>query len=419
MQSDSGDTVLQANSDSALSPMTNLAVNTLMLQSVDTSTRIDLAKAAKTLLNRMRQVSSRAAFVYIIAGSIHAAIIAILLLGSYGTEFSIARLVGVWFILAWPIIPTFTRVAIGNRRLQWLAPIIYISLGVMISALFLGLSFTQYGYLWIIYMALPSLTLFVLDSRRLRAVTPLLTPILFVVLFGLNLGLGTFYFVVNVSETGFSLLVAVVVVIGFVTVGWRFLPRFARQYQNKQTSDQQLTLDTWWLLFTLWECIFLINNMGWLGFMGLLAFAAYRLTVTFGLRNLQPGKANQQPVKLLLLRVFKPDNKVERLLDEIGLHWRYIGSVQLIAGTDLANAYLQPHELLDFVSGKLDRQFIKNQQELEARLQSLDSAPDPDGRYRINDFFCYENTWRITLQHLVGDNDVILMDWTKFCRVYQ
>jgi len=36
-----------------------------------------------------------------------------------------------------------------------------------------------------------------------------------------------------------------------------------------------------------------------------------------------------------------------------GARWRHAGSIQLIAGVDLATANLEPHELLDYVRGAL------------------------------------------------------------------
>jgi hypothetical protein len=36
--------------------------------------------------------------------------------------------------------------------------------------------------------------------------------------------------------------------------------------------------------------------------------------------------------------------------------------------------------------------FVKGQEDLARRLAELDRAPGPDGRYRVHEFFGFENT---------------------------
>jgi hypothetical protein len=85
----------------------------------------------------------------------------------------------------------------------------------------------------------------------------------------------------------------------------------------------------------------------------------------------------------------------------VGAYWRYIGSVELIAGTDLATDALEPHEFLDFARGKLPRHFV-TVDNLGCRIDQLDLQPDADGRFRINQFFCHDETWRSTVHTLLG-----------------
>ena len=75
---------------------------------------------------------------------------------------------------------------------------------------------------------------------------------------------------------------------------------------------------------------------------------------------------------------------------------------------------VKPHEFLNFLSGKIDLDFIADQPALDRRIADLDGSPDFDGRYRINDFFCYENTWRTVLLRLVEDNNAVFMDVRGF-----
>ena len=88
----------------------------------------------------------------------------------------------------------------------------------------------------------------------------------------------------------------------------------------------------------------------------------------------------------------------------------------MIAGVDLAHRTVEPHEFLDFISGKLARRFIGGAADLEQRMQERDMRPDRDHRFRVNDFFCYDDTWKMVLSRLVRDSDAVLMDLRGFSR---
>ena len=44
----------------------------------------------------------------------------------------------------------------------------------------------------------------------------------------------------------------------------------------------------------------------------------------------------------------------------------------------------------------------------------MNSTPDPDGRYRVNECYCFDTTWRAVLDALVLKADVVLMDLRGF-----
>lgn len=117
---------------------------------------------------------------------------------------------------------------------------------------------------------------------------------------------------------------------------------------------------------------------------------------------------------LLLLRVFGHDRRTERLLDGITRRWRCIGPVYLIAGRDVALRTIDPQDFYSFLSGRLSRAFVKDEADLQARLGALDRDPDPDGRYRINQFFCHQNTWKGVLDELIRRSAAVLMDLRGF-----
>jgi hypothetical protein len=75
---------------------------------------------------------------------------------------------------------------------------------------------------------------------------------------------------------------------------------------------------------------------------------------------------------------------------------------------------MEPHEFLDFLSGRLTRRFVDSAATLEQRIAQLDIQPDTDGQFRVNDFFCYDDTWRIVLTRLVRESDAVIMDLRGF-----
>jgi hypothetical protein len=86
----------------------------------------------------------------------------------------------------------------------------------------------------------------------------------------------------------------------------------------------------------------------------------------------------------------------------------------MIAGTDLASSKLEPHEFLDFLRGRLTRYFISNDEQLERRLEQIDLLPDFDRRFRVTEFFCFDDTWRLALRRLIHRCERVLMDLRGF-----
>ena len=75
---------------------------------------------------------------------------------------------------------------------------------------------------------------------------------------------------------------------------------------------------------------------------------------------------------------------------------------------------IDPQDFYSFLSGRLSRAFVKDEADLAARLATLDRDPDPDGRYRINQFFCHRNIWTAVLDELVQKSAAVLMDLRGF-----
>jgi hypothetical protein len=112
--------------------------------------------------------------------------------------------------------------------------------------------------------------------------------------------------------------------------------------------------------------------------------------------------------------VFALGAKSERLFDAFSKRWLRAGGISMIAGPDLVASTVEPHEFLDYMAGRLTRRFVLGPEDLDRRLRTVDRGPDPDGRYRVNEFFCYADTWQATMVKLAAGADAVLMDLRSF-----
>jgi PII-like signaling protein len=200
----------------------------------------------------------------------------------------------------------------------------------------------------------------------------------------------------------------------FFGIAWWGFRRLVRQYQAKRYSEQMLILDSLWLLITLLETLDQMGSAGMASLSYLGSFAAYKSVSTIGLRWIRTTQVADALRTLLMLRVFGFTSRTRRLIDEIGHYWRYSGPINMIGGTDLATSLIEPDELIQFWSRKLRQTFIANEADLRTRLSTLDLGRDPDQRYRINEFFCHDNTWQATVKALAERSAVVLMDLRGF-----
>jgi hypothetical protein len=69
---------------------------------------------------------------------------------------------------------------------------------------------------------------------------------------------------------------------------------------------------------------------------------------------------------------------------------------------------------MDYVSGKLTHNFIDSVEKLETTLADCKKLPDRDSRYRVQEFFCYGDTWKVVLSRLAETCDAVLMDLRGF-----
>jgi hypothetical protein len=138
------------------------------------------------------------------------------------------------------------------------------------------------------------------------------------------------------------------------------------------------------------------------------ALLAYWL-ITF--HRLQPLWSNK---RLLVLRVFSRGRRGERLLDELEYRWRFIGPIVLIGGKDVAERTIDPSKAADFLRGRLQDIFVPTRHELKRRVVAMDESPDPDGRYRVNEFYCFDDLWREAVHRLLDGSDAVVLDLSEF-----
>jgi hypothetical protein len=85
---------------------------------------------------------------------------------------------------------------------------------------------------------------------------------------------------------------------------------------------------------------------------------------------------------------------------------------------DLAMRTADPGDMLAFVGGRLRDVYVSTPDQVPARLARLDMDRDPDGRFRVNDLYCTDETWKDALLQLLRLNDVVVMDLRGFTEAH-
>ncbi len=401
---------------------------------LDASGPLPVVPQMAALLRQAERAPWQAAMIYACAGACYAALMSLGWIIATRDNFGIVKFLFLFWSYLWPLVLTVNLVAGSTRHRRTYAVAAYFAvlgaLGVVALLLSSKLTTGQLVLYTLVTNGPPTILLLTFLARRIRAVGPLVLTFCVIAATGSALGLDVvsrdqrlMRLVVRAGSrlrlsgiTDFYLLIIVGFVI-FGLLGWIALQLVRRRYERKQISDQSLTIDSIWLLFAVIQSIGVVFEGWWWIFSGPVAFVVYKLAARIGFRVASRSRAaDSRPPKLLLLRVFSLGKRSERLFDALGKHWLRVGSVRLIAGPDLATSTVEPHEFLDFLSGKLARRFIDGPQTLDLRLAEMDTHPDWDGRFRVTDFFCHDDTWRMAVGRLIGESDAILMDLRGFSR---
>ena len=355
--------------------------------------------------------------VYAAAGLTFGLVVAAVWLTAAGTDIGPRNLLALTVLFAWPLVPTVLALVAATRAAHALAWAGYATL-LLLATAGTGITLAATGTLIGIFLGPPALVLLALSSRPVRAVGPFLAVPVLVTAAGLLLWPWTALVAMQFgtsADVGTALAVLAALVLGlagFAHLGWT-----AHQYARKRAGDQMLAISQWWFFAAAWQSVMLIPSGIRPALAVWAAYVAFRAVLAIGMR-LRPRPAGP-PRRLLLLRTFGAQRRSEALLRSLGAYWRHVGTLSMIAGTDLVSASLEPHEFLDLLRGRLARRFIGSPGELRGRVAELDDQPDPDGRYRVGELFCHDDMWRTALQELLRHSDCILLDVRGFTRRHE
>jgi hypothetical protein len=256
-----------------------------------------------------------------------------------------------------------------------------------------------------------------------RAIAPWLLPPLLALVWASIAGVDLLAWLVERRSPGLLSLteslgantVMVLFIVAPWLVAWWPLKRLARAlaaaYTRKQLSELMVLFSAVWGISLLFKALGAASDMGLGGAVMLLPLAWVPLAMAVTKRI---GAPNGRPPTLLVLRVFQRDRAVQALFDDVIERWRLSGNTVLIAGTDLVERTLDADDIFGFLDGRLASRFIRQPSDVSARLAAFDMERDAEGRYRINECYCHDSTWREALAALVRRSDVALMDLRSF-----
>jgi hypothetical protein len=375
----------------------------------------------------------RTATVYAAAGGCYAAIMTGgLLLSDRTQSVVVVKLTLLFWTFLWPVVPAAMLVAAYDwiRRVQVLAAyfgVLLLVVGIAVSRN-PGLGPPKLILYWILTNGPPTVLIMAFLYRPVRAVGPLVLAFLIAISVGsqvvLSVAERSESFLRAVSHAGYAIalsatgvfvaMIVVGVLVFGLLLGWPLLKLLGRRYGERKFSDQSLLIDALWLIFAVVQSIDLaFNRAGWI-LTGVVAFLGYKLVAVFGFRFAVMNARPSDSETLLLLRVFALGRRSEKFFATLRKHWQFVGSILMIAGPDLVATTVEPHEFLDFMRGRVGRRFISDAKDVERRISAVDKVPDPDGRYRIAEFFCHNDTWQMTMARLAASSNVVLMDLRSF-----
>jgi hypothetical protein len=402
--------------------------------------RVETLSAPPSGMGPSDRPLGRLAAAHAIAGLSFGTVAALLLLVLSGTEIAPLRFAAVAWSYTWPTVLVLALLVGPDRRTQaaivlcYLGGLVILCLAAWLTGtpeLNVGALFSIPGFLspaliWGIN-ALPSAFLLLFLNRAIRAIGPLVIVFTTVALLGSHVALsilavesvmmGAAGLAADTGIGGHGVFwgVALLGLLAGSWPAWRCVVFLRDRYAAKRLSDLMLTIYAIWLLQTLVLASSLLREQGLIGVAAaFLALLAWRLALAAALRPVVAEARTRPACELLLLRVFGTGRRSRRLIDLLAARWRVLGSIDLIAGPDLASRTVEPAIFLEFLRGRLRRLFIRTPDDLANRLADLDRGPDPDGRFRVNQLFCSGEIWKTAVTTLMGKASFVVMDLRGF-----
>jgi hypothetical protein len=329
-------------------------------------------------------------------------------------------------LFSWPTVPGVWIATDGDRRWSGAALAIYTVLMLALPAATPAAPLAGL-VAWIWFNGPPTLVAAVFFTRSYRAIGICVLGVALAALIGSQviltpLASDTFArlaadvgLAIGITDAG--LLLFAVAAAGFLLaagVGWLILLRLGGWYQRQGFSDHMLLLGSLCFVFCIDYAAVVAGSDPRALLAGLMLFAALAAGCLLAFRVVVGVR--REPARLLLLRVFDHGRHGPRSLSRVAARWRFVGPVRMIAGPDLATTTVEPDEFLTFMGGRLRRLFTSSGEELESRLAELEPVVDPDGRFRVDEFFCFDTTWRAAVEALVERSEAVLLDLRGFHR---
>jgi hypothetical protein len=375
-----------------------------------------------------------AAVVYLAAGAAYTLVMTVAwFLATHDLQIGPIKAFFIFWNFYWPAMLAVILVAAQDRAQKiWIVlgyVVIYVALAIVELVRSPDFTLNQAALFWIIQNGPATVLLYLFLTRRIRSVGPLVLVFAIIALLGAQLAISLLWAsearmltavkvgaALGLGGSGVFVATLLLGLLLFAVFAWLVLRWIGARYSAKKFSDESLTVDVIFVLFGIIASVDLVfEHWMWIA-TGLVAFVAYKVVAQIGLRFL---RRMPSPKRLLLLRVFALGKRSEPLFDAMRKAWLRGGAIAMIAGPDLVTSAVEPHEFLGFLSGKLARTFVRDDADLNRRVAAIDSRPDPDGRYRVAEFFCRADTWQPTMRRLVADSDAVLMDLRTFSALNQ
>ena len=351
---------------------------------------------------------------------------AIQLIGADGTQgFSFKRLGVIAAVAVWPVLPALAIVW------RWSTLRLFASFVLFLAAAFLLILWRSIeprpleALTFLVFDVVPSLLLIALLclGRSTRAIAPWLLPpavgLVWASIGGLDLlayllAHRAMWLASLGDAVGTGTVFAIFAFAPWLIAWWplRMLGRLlARAYARRAISELALQFGAVWAVQLIFNALSAASEYGIGALVALLPLLWIPLAFLAVRRR---GATAARPPTLLVLRVFQHDAAVRALFDRVVERWRLTGNTVLIAGTDLVDQTFDADDALTLLDGRLGERFVSSRDDIDARIAEFELEPDLEGRFRINECYCRDSTWRDAFAALAGKSDVVLMDLRGF-----